>query len=198
MSFALVRQNKTGDSKPSMPAKAILYYSNNSARSSHDSVIHPQCTFCNQCVQTFIPSGTGFDFGKIGIKPKLKISQPGDIYEQEADKVAEEVMRTSAPQTYSPQLQNNTKGLDRKCDGCEMAEEKEEVKLKFSRKLAATSSLEATEEITNQINNIRSTSGFSLDANTKAFMEPLFGYDFSNVKVHSDVMVQGRQHLSML
>jgi hypothetical protein len=104
MSFAFVRQNKMGDSKPSMPAKAILYHSNNSARSSHDSVIHPQCTFGNQCVQTFIPSGTGFDFGKIGIKPKLKISQPGDIYEQEADKVAEEVMRTSTPEALDKAL----------------------------------------------------------------------------------------------
>ena len=72
MSFALVHQNKTGDSKPSMPAKAILYHSNNSARSSHDSVIHPQCTFGNQCVQTFIPSGTGFDFGKM-------ITDSGDV-----------------------------------------------------------------------------------------------------------------------
>src|SRR5215216_6753389 len=108
MSFALAHQskNKAGDSKTSTPAKAILYHSNNSARSSHDPVIHPQRTFGNQGIQSFIPSGTGFDFGKIGIKPKLKISQPGDIYEQEADKVAEEVLvsmsSASGPDMHLP------------------------------------------------------------------------------------------------
>ena len=35
------------------------------------------------------------DFAMIGIHPKLKIGQPGDVYEQEADIVAEQVMRIS-------------------------------------------------------------------------------------------------------
>ena len=34
---------------------------------------------------------------KTGIQTKLKVSQPGDVYEQEADRVAEQVMRMSAP-----------------------------------------------------------------------------------------------------
>ena len=33
----------------------------------------------------------------IGIQAKLKVGQPGDIYEQEADRVAEQVMRTAEP-----------------------------------------------------------------------------------------------------
>jgi hypothetical protein len=37
-----------------------------------------------------------FDFAKIGIHPKLKIAQPGDVYEQETDRVAEQVMRMSS------------------------------------------------------------------------------------------------------
>jgi hypothetical protein len=36
-----------------------------------------------------------FDFAKIGIHPKLKIAQLGDVYEQETDRVAEQVMRMS-------------------------------------------------------------------------------------------------------
>jgi hypothetical protein len=35
------------------------------------------------------------DFAKIGIHPKLKIGQPGEVYEQETDRVAEQVMRMS-------------------------------------------------------------------------------------------------------
>ena len=34
-----------------------------------------------------------FDFVMIGIHSKLKIGQPGDVYEQEADIVAEQMMR---------------------------------------------------------------------------------------------------------
>jgi hypothetical protein len=187
MSFALVRQNKTGDSKTSMPAKAIMYHSNNSARSSHDSVIHPQCTFGNQCVQTFIPSGTGFDFGKIGIKPKLKISQPGDIYEQEADKVAEEVMRM-ADRFYSGTPVATTKGeelIDRKCSACEMKEEYKE--LNISRNSSPPFNLEINDETMNEISNIRSSGGSALDPGTKEFMESRFGgYDFSKVRIHTD------------
>ena len=33
------------------------------------------------------------DIAMIGIHPKLKIGQPGNVYEQEADIVAEQVMR---------------------------------------------------------------------------------------------------------
>lgn len=35
------------------------------------------------------------------IQPKLKISQPNDIYEQEADRVADEVMRMPDPAIQS-------------------------------------------------------------------------------------------------
>ena len=39
-----------------------------------------------------------FDFARIGIlQPKLKVSQPGDEYEQEADRVAEQVTADAAP-----------------------------------------------------------------------------------------------------
>src|SRR5688572_24714437 len=100
MSFALVRQseNQVSDSSRTLtsPRPSSTHHRiNNSVLESHDSIIHPQCTIGNQGVQTLIHSGAGFDFGKIGIQTKLKISQPDDIYEQEADKVAEEVMRTS-------------------------------------------------------------------------------------------------------
>src|SRR5262245_6757812 len=43
----------------------------------------------NQAMQHLLRSGA--------IQPKLAISQPGDIYEQEADRVADEVMRMPAP-----------------------------------------------------------------------------------------------------
>ena len=38
--------------------------------------------------------------GGIYLQPKLKVSQPGDIYEQEADRVAEKVMGMNVSQFY--------------------------------------------------------------------------------------------------
>src|SRR4028119_1346818 len=35
--------------------------------------------------------------GELGIQTKLKISEPGDKYEQEADRIADEVMRMPEP-----------------------------------------------------------------------------------------------------
>jgi hypothetical protein len=59
---------------------------------------------------------SGHDFGQMplnsgarkSIQPKAKINAPGDEYEQEADRVAEQVMRI----TDTPLVQ-------RKCAGCE-------------------------------------------------------------------------------
>jgi hypothetical protein len=137
------------------------------------------------------------------VQPKLRISQSGDVYEQEADRIAEKVM--SMPSIpfflYSdvPPISGKTakrKGIDKKCPACEMKgkeEEKEtEEELNISRKqLAASSSsssLKANDQLTNEINGIRSSGGSSLDPSTKEFMESRFGdgYDFSNVRIHAD------------
>jgi hypothetical protein len=50
----------------------------------------------------------------------LAVNQPGDSYEQEADRVAEQVMRMSAPQpvTVSGEC-SGQQGLRRKCAECE-------------------------------------------------------------------------------
>jgi hypothetical protein len=67
---------------------------NNLVMDSHNSIINLQNTIGNQAVERLIRSNiAGFDFAKIDIlQPKLKVSQPGDTYEQEADRVAEQVM----------------------------------------------------------------------------------------------------------
>ena len=139
----------------------------------------------------------GFDFSKIGIiQPKLKISQPGDVYEQEADRVAEQVMRMTDPSgSVMPQgAAIDEERIARKCAACKMKEEEEEDnKLQISRKPSTTtttpdtSGLEANDKTTNEFDNARASGDSSLDANTGEFMKSRFGgYDFSNVKVHTD------------
>lgn len=203
MSFAIsgqTKRNKVGDSKTSTSAK---YHSSTSphhnhnriSNSAHDSphsalAIHLQRAIGNQAVQRLMrPNASGgFDFAKIAIQPKLKISQPRDEYEQEADRVAEEIMKMSASDSIAPTAtrRQGKEGIDRKCSGCEMAEGEEEVKknLKISRKPSSSSNLETTNEVSSEISNVRSNGGSLLDANTRGFMESRFGHDFSKVRIY--------------
>ncbi|GMT47982.1 MAG: hypothetical protein IEMM0007_1548 [bacterium] len=56
-----------------------------SMRSTVDPILHLQKSIGNQAVQRLFKSGA--------IQAKLRIGNPNDIYEQEADRVADQVMR---------------------------------------------------------------------------------------------------------
>ena len=67
------------------------YIDSSPSTSSAEERIFPlQSTIGNQAVQRMLKSGV--------IQGKLKIGQPNDIYEQEADRVAEQVMRMPVPE----------------------------------------------------------------------------------------------------
>jgi hypothetical protein len=57
-----------------------------------DRILFLQRTIGNQAVQRLIKSGT--------LQAKLRIGQPGDVYEREADRVADAVMRMPEPQWH--------------------------------------------------------------------------------------------------
>ncbi len=201
MSFALARQskNEASDSKTSISAKHSSSYNHhftNFDRDPPDYSLHLQRTSGNQqsAQRAFVHSNNnavaGFDFASIGVlHPKLKISQPTDEYEQEADRLAEQVMRIPS-QSDSVMPMGATKKneeIDRKCAGCELNEKEEnEKELNISRKPSAASNSERADEIRDEVNSVRSGGGSSLDANTKEFMESRFGYDFSDVRIHAD------------
>jgi len=58
-----------------------------------DHILFLQRTAGNQAVSRLIKSGV--------LQAKLKIGQPGDVYEQEADRVADAVMRMPEPGVHS-------------------------------------------------------------------------------------------------
>ena len=92
------------------------------------------------------------NFGEIAVQPaqvapqmKLRVSQPGDPEEQEADRVADAVTR-------EPDIPP-----------------------------------EATDEVpTDASSGVSGAGGQPLDAATRAYMEPRFGHDFSQVRIHAD------------
>lgn len=112
------------------------------------------------------------------IQPKLTINKPGDAYEQEADAVADKVMRMKDNEGvnqafFKPAISS----VSRKCAACE-AEDNE-----LQRKENSTgSSVGASTE--NYINSL--SGGRSLNENERSFFEPRMGYDFSNVRLHTD------------
>ncbi|MFT4016066.1 MAG: DUF4157 domain-containing protein [Agriterribacter sp.] len=112
---------------------------------------------------------------------KLTINQPGDKYEQEADTVAEQVMRTPGENKqmfFQPQITPiNT--IQKKCAHCE--EEENKVQMKSNGDVTAA---EAPAVVHDAIKN----TGNPLDAVTKSFMESRFGYDFSDVHIHNDTL----------
>ena len=150
----------------------------------YDYNIHLQRTIGNQALQRLLHSNTRSDFAKSGIQAKLKVSQPGDMYRQRADRVAEQVMRISALDHVSSKLSNQEGRINRKCSACKMKKEKdeEEESLNITRKPSATTGFEANNEVTKEINNVLSSLGSPVDSDIKRIMESRFGHDFSRVR----------------
>lgn len=85
-----------------------------------DRVLQLQRTAGNQAVQRLVRSRTSQAKSR-ALQAKLRIGQPDDVYEQEADKIAEQVMRMPEPQVpkgeeVSSHIRNNS--IQRRCPEC--------------------------------------------------------------------------------
>ncbi len=111
------------------------------------------------------------------LQAKLAISQPGDVYEREADRVADQVMWMPDPtiqRACGPCSAGG--GTCPKCAG--------EGKALVQRRAGPASTTTDHSVSDNFISGLGS--GRPLDASTRAFFEPRFGTDFSHVRVHTD------------
>jgi hypothetical protein len=112
------------------------------------------------------------------VQKQLAVSEPHDHYEQEADQVAEQVMRMPAsnvtPAKFSPPT------IQRMCAGCQ--EEEEQVQRQPASSDAAA---EVSQAQTADIESIKA-GGESLPASNRNFFEQRLGHDFSNVRIHAD------------
>jgi hypothetical protein len=105
------------------------------------------------------------------IQAKLTVNQPGDIYEQEADRMAAQVM--VMPQSDRP--------IQREIDP---KKEKEKIQMKPSLQLASDGNREAGGNLEGRLNSSKG-GGSPLPDDVRSFMEPRFGADFSQVRVHT-------------
>ncbi|MBD8082293.1 eCIS core domain-containing protein [Chryseobacterium caseinilyticum] len=125
------------------------------------------------------------------IQKKLSIGSAHDVFETEADSVAEKVVsqsqvsvqKSSILQSAGDLVLNKMNAVQRKCSHCE-----EEEKVRKKPTTAISSNLNANfapTHIENQIHDSQG-SGQMMDGSTKNFMENRFGVDFSSVRIHTD------------
>lgn len=112
------------------------------------------------------------------VQMKLSVSQPGDLYEQEADRVAEQVMRMPEPKLQRACAPCAAGGSP--CPKC-AAEEEVSVQRKTASLSASPENSSVQEDFLADLGP-----GLPLDDATRGFMESRFGYDFGQVRVHAD------------
>lgn len=165
------------------------------------------------------------------IQPKLSVGPADDIYEREADAMADRVMRmpdqTTSALPFFPAVQpisriqkcaaceqeeemiQPKRLIQRKCTECDEEEKNiqprrdpsssKSDKLFLQRKCAACEEHDkkiarkemgvgVSPQVSPAVHKVLDSPGHSLDKSTRSFMESRFGYDFSNVRIHNDVL----------
>ena len=145
----------------------------------------------------------------LGVQAKLTVGEPNDRYEQEADRVAAQVMSMAPPpaptaqrqveaedpdeiqtkpmaETITPLVRRSVqrqeteeKDLDAIQAKCETCEPEEPIQR------AATDVAQAQPDLESRLNGSKGR-GSALPEDVRSFMEPRFGADFSQVRVHTD------------
>jgi hypothetical protein len=107
------------------------------------------------------------------IQTKLTVGAPGDEYEQEADRVAQQVMSMPSPGAPAPlPVTGAVQGMQRKVAAPQVSR---------SGSSPTGSGMTAPPIVHDVLNS----AGQPLDSATRAFMEPRFGYDFGSVRLHT-------------
>jgi hypothetical protein len=141
----------------------------------------PEAPAGEKTAQTANPIWELLTLGGAAIQPKLALNQPNDPHEQEADRIADRVIRMSASQTheFKPSLPLHFPLLvQRKCAACE--EEEEQVVRR--KEAGANPQMSASPNVSPALNS----PGQPLDPDTRTFMEQRLDHDFGNVRVHTD------------
>ncbi len=116
-----------------------------------------------------------------GIQAKLKVGQPRDKYEQEADRVAEAVMRMAKPEVRR-QIREEERKRKEEEQVQRLSEEKE---MPVMTKNLSGETPQISDDLEERLSRTKGLGG-PLPADTRTFMEERFGADFSAVGIHTD------------
>ncbi len=163
-----------------------------SANSPAEKIMFLQRTAGNQAVQKLIKSGA--------LQAKLRIGQPNDIYEQEADRVAEQVI--SMPEPKGQKLAEKdeeeepiqAKPIAEQITPLVRRQSEDKEEKKVQTKEYDEKNQDVNDDLESRIQNLKG-GGQPLSKDTREFFEPRFGYDFSKVQVHTGTEAAETSHL---
>ena len=128
---------------------------------SPESLLALQKTIGNRALQRMLASQS--------VQAKLSVGPANDVYEQEADRVASQVVRsTTTPEQDSVQTQSNDSTVQPKSTGA----------------TSTNGSSPASGGLESRVNGSKGSGG-ALPEGTRSFMESRFGADFSGVRIHT-------------
>ncbi len=192
------------------PQQALLRRASDAASASWQSgqlpspILQLQRLLGNQRVAQLIQARRLTPQGRIiGLQPKLVVGAADDQYEQEADRVARQVMTMPMPDTGSNSMQRaatpedtpeedqdkvlQTRPLTASITPLaqrQVVEEEEAEALQASAAGSLADSFEAGAEVESRLNRSKG-GGSPLPDAVRTFMEPRFGMDFSQVRAHT-------------
>ncbi len=117
------------------------------------------------------------------IQAKLAVGSANDQYEQEADRVAEQIVRMPESALTAPATLQSSAAVQRKC-ACGGTGD-DECSCGIQRKAQPEES-GGSHDAPQIVNQVLGSAGQPLGPDIRAYMEPRFGRDFSHVRVHTD------------
>jgi hypothetical protein len=126
------------------------------------------------------------------VQTKLTMNAPGDVFEQEADRVADHVLRMPEPASTRSLTSNSNKEISLQskcacggtCSECQSEQQGHEhlpLQMKNVGPCAPTGILAPP-----AVHEVLRSPGQPLDVATRRYFEPRFGRNFSDVRVHTD------------
>ncbi len=186
-------------------AKSTTPYRSHFAQSREESsILSQRRTIGDQAVQRSLQvNATGIevgpstaaaahfahDFSLIPVYPdmhrsmqkKLKVNAPGDMYEQEADRIADQMVHMSDPKPQRAYACG---------DNCPAYQADEGIRARVQSKPARMQNGISNALAPPIVHAALASTGRSLDSDVQEFMESQFGQSFSHVRVHTDPSAQ--------
>src|SRR5437763_8441645 len=167
--------NKQGQQKGGTPSTASF---SAGRQTTPPEIMRLQAMHGNQGMQRLLRGGI--------LQRKLTINQPGDVFEQEADRVAEAVMRMTGPAATRQETQIDESAQLQRCScGQSASGQCEECKMQAMRLQRSSASPSGATTAPPIVHDVLNSPGRPLDAATRNSMESRFGYNFSNVRIHT-------------
>ncbi|MEE9128638.1 MAG: DUF4157 domain-containing protein [Phycisphaerales bacterium] len=154
------------------------------AKRGIDRFLHLQQAIGNRATQSLLAGGL--------LQPKLRIGPVDDVYEREADRTADRVMRMAEPASADAQpFHSPISRVQRMCAECEEEEkEEEEEEGSIQRKPRLSGASPVKSSVESRMSSLRG-GGQPLPPAARSFFEPRFGHDFSHVRLHTGATAAG-------